>query len=137
MNRYVPILLHPESEGGSSSLPGIDVANGLFVMGGNAALFARMLKKFADSPLYNELKVAISSGDAVVIQTAAHALKGVAANLSLHPLYEMTSAIDAEAKTGVAISPNDPRLIELERVYRETLASAQSVSENPDLLAAK
>lgn len=134
MNRYIHILPHPESGGGDTRLPGIDVSNGLFVMGGNASLFARMLKKFTESPLYMELRDAIRGGDPVVIQASAHALKGVAANLSLHPLFELASTIDAEAKAGTAIHPDDPRLTELEQVYQQTLSSAKMAAERPELL---
>lgn len=124
----------PSTEDGLSGLPGIDVKNGLFVMGGNASLYARMLKKFSESTLYDDLLAAIERGSASDIQSQSHALKGVAANLSLRPLLELVTEIEQEAKAGSSIACDDPRLNVLKETYHTARQSAAAAGENPETL---
>ena len=131
---FAPLRGPDGADGGAGGLPGIDVKNGLTVMGGNTGLYARMLKKFADSTYYDDLAAAVRCGDTADIQAHAHALKGIAANLSLRPLLELVTAIEQEAKAGAAIPADDERMGDLERIYRRTRESALAASENPALL---
>lgn len=119
---------------GDAGLPGIDAKAGLAVMGGNASLYARMLKKFADSPYYDELTAAIERGNVEEIRAGAHTLKGVAANLSLQPLKDLVTEIEQEAKNGAAVASGDPRLAALEQAYRDARASALLAAEDPEKL---
>ena len=82
-----------------SSLPGIDVAEGLARIGGNVTLYVKLLRKIAnDTPaIRDRLSAAIVEGDAVGAKEAAHSLKGAASNLSIVTLTEAAAQLEAAA----------------------------------------
>jgi CheY-like chemotaxis protein len=71
------------------SLPGIDQAAGLARVGGNAALYRRVLLKFRDQHVANfaaEFRAAQDAGDGPAAIRLAHSLKGVAQTLGAFDL---------------------------------------------------
>jgi HPt (histidine-containing phosphotransfer) domain-containing protein len=60
----------------------------------------RLLGKFDGAKMAGEIADAIESGDAKAISAAAHALKGVSANLGFCAVNKVTAEIEAAAKAG-------------------------------------
>lgn len=60
---------------------------------GNEALYIRILSKLGSDENAGKLKEAVEAGNLEEAFNAAHALKGVAANLGLTPLKEAASVI--------------------------------------------
>lgn len=83
----------------TSYLPYIDVADCLKRIGGNKKLLLMMLKSFKANPLFPAAYAAALSGDRAAAQLHMHSLKGVAGNLSLKRLYELTVPVEAVLKT--------------------------------------
>lgn len=69
----------------------INVDEALNRMMGNEALLERLLKKFCSENHYNTIEEAIETKDIQSAINASHALKGVAGNLSLTLVYELSS----------------------------------------------
>ena len=78
----------------------VDVIGGLSRIMKNKKIYARLLSSFAENPHVNELHEPLVQRDAVEAQKAAHTVKGVAANLSLPLVYEISANMDARLKTG-------------------------------------
>jgi len=53
---------------------------------GNTDLYEKFLKQFPDDPSFSDIKPAFDRGDYEGALSAAHTVKGVAANLGLDPL---------------------------------------------------
>lgn len=76
----------------------IDVTLERFV--GNETLYLRCLKTFCSNTDYDEMLKSIESSDARPAFEAAHALKGVSANLGLNHLYEEVKVITEVFRAG-------------------------------------
>lgn len=72
---------------------GNDVDGALRRFVGNEAMYVKFLKRFTDDKSYPELKEAVEKGDLGNAFVAAHTLKGVAGNLGLTKLYDITSEV--------------------------------------------
>jgi HPt (histidine-containing phosphotransfer) domain-containing protein len=79
----------------------LDASKALARIRGNAKLFALLLSTFLkDTPAQIEqLRKEIESGDRVAAARTVHTIKGVAANLSMMKLYELSPALEALLKT--------------------------------------
>ena len=80
-------------------MPGIDVASGLVHVAGNRTLYLHLLREFLrsqkDAP--EELGGLLQAGDREGIQSKAHSLKGVAANLGMGSVREAAAELEAAA----------------------------------------
>lgn len=65
-------------------------------------MYERYLRKFYTDPSLSLLKEAVRSNDAVQAQKAAHTLKGIAANLGLQPLVEVSMRMLTLFRKGAA-----------------------------------
>ena len=72
---------------------GNDVDGALRRFVGNEAMYIKFLKRFADDKSYGELKEAVEKNDIGNAFVAAHTLKGVAGNLGLTRLFDITSDV--------------------------------------------
>ncbi len=79
---------------------GIDVNEALGRFMGNERLLEKFLKKFADDENYEKLKAAVSEGDAEMMLTASHTLKGVCGNLSMTELFTLFDRQVKELRAG-------------------------------------
>lgn len=70
---------------------GIDMDEALQRVMGNEALFDRLLGMFSNDQQHANLHAAIDTHDADAAIAAAHSLKGTCGNLSMKPLYELSS----------------------------------------------
>lgn len=59
--------------------------------GGVESMYQRFLKKFLNDTTYQELEEAWQKGDYEAIEKKAHTLKGVAGNLSLEKLFNLSN----------------------------------------------
>ena len=77
---------------------------------GNESLYLKLAELFLDDPHMPNVRKAFAAGDLATAETEAHALKGVAGNLSFSALYEAAAkASDAlregDAQTARALLP--------------------------------
>ena len=61
----------------------IDIEDGVKRVMNNRKLYVKLLNKFKDGTNLNDLESGLAAGDMEKAQTAAHTIKGLAANLSL------------------------------------------------------
>jgi HPt (histidine-containing phosphotransfer) domain-containing protein len=69
----------------------------------NAKLYVKLLTKFKTDTKLDDLDAALAAGDLEKAQTAAHTLKGVAANLSLTELYKQTLELETQIKAKAVV----------------------------------
>ncbi len=72
---------------------GADVEKGLGLCMGSEDFYLRMVSMIVSEASFDQLKEALDAGDLEEAFKAAHALKGVAGNLSLTPLYDKVCGI--------------------------------------------
>ncbi|MBB5189589.1 PAS domain S-box-containing protein [Silvimonas terrae] len=91
--------------------PGLDVASGLRRVGGDAAFYLKMLKRFAEDNLETmvDARQALLSGDMETLVRTLHTIKGLAGTLGAQALQER--AADAEQ---LARHPYDLTLVGME-----------------------
>ena len=99
-------------------------------LGNNKKLYGRLLAQFDGVKMLDALKAAVSSGDAAGAQAQAHAIKGLAANLSLQELCEKAGAIELALKKSGAVDG-----VDTDGISAAAAATAEAVkawlSENP------
>lgn len=74
-------------------MAGIDYEQGVNRFAGKASMYENFLLKFQNDPNYEIMMEKIQQNNLPEAFKAAHALKGVAGNLSLNRLYERTSEL--------------------------------------------
>ncbi len=79
---------------------GADTAKGMERCMNNEAFYLRLVRMAAEEPGFEKLRAAVEGGDLASAFEAAHALKGVLGNLSLTPLYELTSEMTELLRAG-------------------------------------
>jgi HPt (histidine-containing phosphotransfer) domain-containing protein len=84
-------------------------------IGNNKALFSRLLDSFVKDTNWQKLCDALAADDMAGAATAAHSIKGIAANLSMKALYADAAALEQALKAG----NKDDALLEKVRVSRE------------------
>ena len=97
------IALEPEY---ADFLPAIDVLDGLGRVMSNKKLYLTLIKNFLSAGMANELIRSIKDGDFIKTQRAAHALKGVSANLGFTEVNTLVSRIETEAKMAIDSTEN-------------------------------
>lgn len=89
----------------------------------NDGIIGKFIMKFPSEPSYGKLMEAAGSGDMTAVFEAAHALKGVTANLALESLSETAGEI-TEATRGGSLREGfdlDGKLAELTKRYQATI----------------
>lgn len=90
----------------------------------NEKLINRFLLKFKDDPSIDVLREGYRNKDIETAFRGVHTLKGVAANLSFTQLYEVSSNLTEQLRTGSF--PQDTSMLEeVERVYAQVIAVIQ------------
>jgi HPt (histidine-containing phosphotransfer) domain-containing protein len=90
----------------------------------NTKLYVKLLTKFKTDTRLDDLEAALAAGDMEKAQTAAHTIKGVAANLSFSELWKQSLELETQIK---AKSVN-PAQIETEKaVFAQTLQEVEKV----------
>ncbi len=83
-------------------LPGVNVAEGIRRVGGNATLYRKIIGKFraSQAAAVNEIRAAEQAGDRELATRTAHTLKGVAGNLGAEALFKAAQAAETALKAG-------------------------------------
>ncbi|MDL2233788.1 Hpt domain-containing protein [Ruminococcaceae bacterium OttesenSCG-928-L11] len=99
----------------AAGLPYLDLEEGLGRIGGNKMLFSRLLDTFVKDTNWDTLCQEAAAGKLPEAGNAAHAIKGMCANLSMKAL----SAAAAELEQAFKAGTNDDALLERVRSERE------------------
>ncbi|MDR0696710.1 MAG: Hpt domain-containing protein [Christensenellaceae bacterium] len=92
----------------------IDLKTAMTRLGNNLTLYKRLLKMFLDNSKFSELEDALASDDLHMAADVAHAIKGVAGNLALEPLFALSTDLMNQLRMGL-------RDADTITAYRETL----------------
>ncbi len=111
---------------------GFDIEEGLQRVGGNRALYHRLLgdfaARYADSG--DKINACIDNKDWQQAHTLIHSLKGVAGNLSATTLHDAAAALDQAIRaTAIGIPAIQARFTRLAAALQEALASAAVLAE--------
>jgi len=90
----------------------------------NGKLYAKLLTKFMSDTNLEILGAAAGVQDWEKAQTAAHTIKGIAANLSLTELYNQSQDVEAQLKEK---SINPESLENLKTCFAETVVQVEKV----------
>lgn len=82
----------------------INIQDALNRLGGNTALYKTLLERFVSENLITKIDEALNSGDMREVSHAAHTVKGVAANLSLTKLRDISAQLEQGVAGGSDIS---------------------------------
>ena len=87
-----------------NTLPGLDIIAGLTLLGGNAALYRKLVIDFGRSQgdRTDHIKEALAAGDLKRARDGAHALKGVAGNIGATALHKVAGDLETACVTGAA-----------------------------------
>ena len=96
----------------------INLDEGLARVRGNKALYTRMLSMFIDSKEVLQLETFLAEGNVVDAAGAAHSIKGIAGNLSLSELFNISNTLTEELRKGII---SDDTVAS----YRSTLTETQ------------
>ena len=105
-------------------LPYINVEDALGRVRGNRAVFKSLLSVFLREDYCQKLQDQLYAGDLPSAAHTAHALKGVAANLSLRALYEAVLMVELRLKSEI---PPDDMLARLMHTREETRRRAEQL----------
>jgi two-component system sensor histidine kinase/response regulator len=77
-------------------VPGLDTANGLTRVGGNRAMYLKVLRRFASEQAATPARVAAQwrAGDRRAAAEGVHAVRGVAGNLGAHALHAAATQLE-------------------------------------------
>ena len=104
----------------------IDMDEALSRIGGNVALYKKLLGRFVEGSPFEDLKRVIENGDRDESLRQAHSLKGVSANLSLSKIRAGTIQLEELLKEGSDVSAC---LDDLERAFSSTMAEIMRILE--------
>ncbi|MBF0156972.1 MAG: response regulator [Magnetococcales bacterium] len=104
----------PGAGGHLPSLPGIDSHRGLGNVGGNVALYTRILRKFVTNQggACQRMELELANGNGPGLNHVAHALKGVAATIGATRLAELAGRIEKESQHPEGMADLMPLLVQ-------------------------
>ena len=78
----------------------LDFTNGAARLGGNEALYKKLLKSFVAGNYFEIISEKIQNNNLEAAAQAAHTIKGVSANLSLKRVNELSAELEQQLKSG-------------------------------------
>lgn len=90
----------------------------------NVKLYLKLIAKFKTDTNLDELLTPLAAQDYEKAQTAAHTLKGVAANLSLTELFKQTLELETQIK-GQTVNPG--QIEKVKTAFSETIKKIDKV----------
>ena len=96
----------------------LDIQGGLARVGNNEGLLKRLLAKFETSVDMEGFEAALAEKDYVKAGEIVHAAKGIAGNLSLTALFEISSVLMEELRGGG--TPVDEDVVKFRQLFEET-----------------
>lgn len=103
----------------------IDIDDALKRVGGNKALYKKLLGRFTDGNYLEAIETALQSGDMEASAREAHTLKGVSANLSLEAVRALSVDLEAKIKAGEDYSGVLSDLQEAYVITKEKIAEVE------------
>ncbi len=102
------LLCEPGDDDLPDNIPGVDLQEGLERVRGNRRLFQKLLGEFYRDHHddFDRMVQAMTRGDRDAAEHLAHAVKGVAGNLSANAVYAAASALDQWLKDGGDLNPS-------------------------------
>ena len=82
------------------NLPYLDAEEGMKRIGNNKALFSRLLDTFLKDKSWDTIVSSLDAGDLPAAANAAHAIKGMCANLSMKALSAKAAELELLLKSG-------------------------------------
>jgi HPt (histidine-containing phosphotransfer) domain-containing protein len=117
---------------------GLDTADGLSRVGGNHALYLKLLRQFIDQhgSAAGEIGDALARGDAAAAERLAHAVKGVAGNIGATHVRSAAGALEklirGRASSKDVETAADQFAARLERLIMELRAVLKQIPAPPD-----
>lgn len=106
---------------------GINVDDALRRLMNNETLLVRVLLRFTNDTNFAALQKAVAEDRVQDAFVAAHTLKGVAGNLSIEPVYLLSSDITEALRAGDLQTARDAMPL-LEEKYRAVITALQTLS---------
>jgi HPt (histidine-containing phosphotransfer) domain-containing protein len=103
----------------------VNVAEGSARIMNNIKLYVKLLTKFRNDNNLNDLEAAVAAGDLAKAQSAAHTVKGVAANLALSELFKQCLELETQIKGGTV---NPAQMETVKTVFAATLKEIDKVT---------
>ncbi len=87
-----------------AAVPGLDTTSGLARVGGNRALYQKLLRRFVEQEgtFAPQIATALAQGDAALAERLAHTLKGVAGNIGAEPVHAAAGMLEKLIRDGAA-----------------------------------
>lgn len=101
----------------------VDVDAGLARVRGNKMIYGKMLGLFLNSPEFAAFEECMAAGDWAKGVEVIHGIKGMTGNLSLTPLFELSSALNEQLKQG---APDAGTLAEYRDAYEKTRGAVEA-----------
>jgi two-component system sensor histidine kinase/response regulator len=122
--RQAPAAAHSDVP----SIDGLDRADGLRRVGGNAKLYSKLLRDFASqqAEAVEAIRAALGANDLECATRLAHTLKGVAGNLGAGPVQAAAAAVEEMLRKGPPIDGIDAALGQLASVLDPLLAQIRT-----------
>ncbi|OLN26743.1 sensory box histidine kinase/response regulator [Desulfovibrio sp. DV] len=116
----------------AARLPGLDVAAGLSRVGGNVALYRKLLGKMArDFPaIPGSIRAALGAGEYRTAEIAAHSVKGAAGNIGATGLEQAAAALEKSLRDADA-PESGQRLPAFEAALGDFVAAVASLEPAP------
>jgi len=92
----------------------------------NIKLYVKLLTKFRSDNNLDDIEAALAAGDLATAQSAAHTIKGVAANLALTELFKQCLELETQIKNK-AVNPTQMETVKT--VFTATLQEIDRVIE--------
>jgi HPt (histidine-containing phosphotransfer) domain-containing protein len=102
----------------------VDEAGGIKRLMNNTKLYIKLLTKFRNENNLDDLNNCLAANDLEKARAAAHAIKGVAANLSLEALYHQSLELETQIKNNAV---EEETLDSLNGIFALTLAEIDKV----------
>ena len=118
----------------NSDIKGLDVLKGIAVVAGSKAIYLKLLKSFVNNGFCDKIIESVAAGDMEQIRHHAHSLKGVAGNMHMAELYELSRRIEAAAKDGGSLTVADEVVVSLIDANRQTMDSVNMIIGDPTVL---
>jgi HPt (histidine-containing phosphotransfer) domain-containing protein len=102
----------------------INAEDGAKRVGGNMALYKKLLTRFVEGNYLESLTTELESGNIEGAANMAHTIKGVSANLSLTKVNEISAALESALKNG---KPHEELHAELKTATAATIERISSL----------
>jgi len=113
---------------------GLNVKKGLSAISNNKKMYIKLLKSFIVNNYCDQLLDAIGRADSEQIMKKAHTLKGVAGNLHMTGIYELSNGIETDARAGKPVPAAGAQVEGLISAYKTTVESINMIIQNPGIL---